>query len=70
MDITYEDNTQTAADPQAILTSPPKKLPISNNDPTRDISARQAAQRYLVMSLGVVALVAMALATLLMFVSP
>lgn len=67
MELTYEDNTQSAAAPQAIQTSPPQKLPIWDNDPTRNVSQAQGARRYFVMTLGVVALLAMALATVAVF---
>ena len=68
MELTREDNIDTAADPQAIQLAPPKKLPISDNDPTRDISTRQAGQRLFVIALVALALIAMAVLTVLVFV--
>lgn len=63
MERTYVDNTETAVDPQAIQTAPPLKLPIWDNDPTRDISPLQATERFLLVELAVVALIAMLIAT-------
>jgi len=69
MELTREDNIDTAADPQAIQFAPPQKLPISDNDPTRDVSTRQAGQRLFVIALVVLALLAMAVLTVLVFVN-
>ena len=67
MELTREDNIDTAADPQAIQLSPPQKRPVFDNDPTRDISTRQAGQRIVLVGLVVLALLAMVLLTVLMF---
>ena len=67
MELTREDNIDTAADPQAIQLSPPQKRPVSDNDPTRDISTRQAGQRIVLVGVVVLALLAMVLLTVLMF---
>ena len=67
MDLT-RDNVDTAADPQAITTLPPPKQPVSNNDPTRDISPRQGVDRVVAVGLGVVGVLVMAVATIWMFV--
>jgi hypothetical protein len=67
MELPREDNIDTAADPQAIQFAPPQKRPISDNDPTRDISTRQAGQRLFVVALIALALLAMAVLTVLVF---
>lgn len=67
MELTREDNIDTAADPQAIQLAPPQKRPISDNDPTRDISTRQAGQRVFLVGLVALALLAMFILTVLMF---
>lgn len=67
MELTREDNIDTAADPQAIQIAPPQKRPISDNDPTRDISTRQAGQRVLLVGLVALALLAMFILTILVF---
>lgn len=67
MELTREDNIDTAADPQAIQIAPPQKRPISDNDPTRDISTRQAGQRVLLVGLVALALLAMFILTVLVF---
>jgi hypothetical protein len=65
MDLTFEDNTQTAVDPQAILTSPPQKLPIYDNDPTRNVSPAESVNRFLVAALAVAALLVLVVATVM-----
>ena len=67
MELTRDDNIDTAADPQAIQFSRPQKRPVSDNDPTRDISTRQAGQRIVLVGVVVLALLAMVLLTVLMF---
>ncbi|MBX3258703.1 MAG: hypothetical protein KF782_03230 [Labilithrix sp.] len=45
MELTHEDNTSTAADPQAIRSMPPPKPPVSDNDPTRNVTSAEALRR-------------------------
>ncbi|HVH42230.1 MAG TPA: hypothetical protein VM925_07790 [Labilithrix sp.] len=66
MELTRGDNTGTAADPQAIQSTPPQKLPLYDNDPTRNVSSREGAQRSLVIVLGALALAVMLVATVWM----
>jgi hypothetical protein len=67
VDITmHEANTDEAADTAAIVTGTPiPKAPVSNNDPTRDISNRERWTRGTALAVAIVALVALALATVL-----
>lgn len=65
MELTHEDNIQTAADPQAIQTSPPMKLPIYDNDPTRDVSPPQEAGSKALLVLAVLAAIALVIAAVL-----
>ena len=69
MELTHEDNIHTAADPQAIHASPPRKQPISDNDPTRDISTRQAGQRLVIVGIVALALLAMGVLTVLVLIN-
>ena len=64
MELTQDENKATAADPQAMRTARPQKMPLSNNDPTRDISPRQSAGRGLLIGLVVLALLVMLVATI------
>jgi hypothetical protein len=64
----YFDNTETAVDPQAIVSAPPMKFPIWDNDPTRGISPLRATNRFLVVELVVVLLLAMMIATAMLLV--
>lgn len=69
MELTRQDNIHTAADPQAIQVAPPQKLPLSDNDPTRDISTSQAKRRLVLVGAVTLALAAMAVLTLLVVAS-
>lgn len=64
----YVNNTDTAAVPQAIRAWPPPKLPISDNDPTRDVSRRRGAQRMLLAALCAVALATLLVATVMVLI--
>ncbi len=67
MELTRHHNIDGAADPQAIKVAPPQKLPVSDNDPTRDISTLRAGERLFIVGLVVLALLALFALTLLMF---
>ena len=68
MERTHEPNVETAADPQAIATLQIEKLPLWDNDPTRNVTRREGARRMLVMGLGTLALLAMLIAATLALV--
>ena len=69
MELTHEDNTPTAAVPQAIRALPPLKLPVSDNDPTRDITSGEALRRGLLVALVTVLLAVLLVATVWAVVS-
>jgi hypothetical protein len=64
MQLVHENNVNTAVDPQAITTPPWPKEPLSNNDPTRNVSTPAQARRTLLIALSTVLLVALLLATI------
>lgn len=69
MERTHEHvNVDSAADPQAIQFAPPMKRPLSDNDPTRNVSPQQAGGRIALVGLVALALAVMCILTLLVFV--
>ena len=68
MELTREQNVSTAADPQAINAAVPSKQPVADNDPTRNVSARERIERALLIGMVVLALVLLVLATFWVFV--
>ncbi len=67
MERPYEDNTATAAAPQAIRTMPPPKQPVYDNDPTRNVSPIEGIETRLLSALVVLALLVMVASTVLVF---
>lgn len=67
MELTHENNTAQATEPSAIVTAKPvSKLPISNNDPTRDVSQPKRWVGAATIAIAAVALVLLALAAVLL----
>jgi hypothetical protein len=60
-------NVAYAASPEAIATPGPHKLPLSNNDPTRDITPGEVVARSITLLLAVLTLVVLAVATTMVF---
>jgi hypothetical protein len=56
-------NVDEATSPEAIASPRPPKQPVSDNDPTRNISSREQVSRILMMALAVAALLVLAFAT-------
>lgn len=68
MELTHQNNTAEAADPPAIVSGTLiPKAPVSNNDPTRDVSHGERWAGALALTLATAALFALALAAVLLF---
>jgi hypothetical protein len=67
MELTFENNVATAAAPQAINTAMTRKLPVYDNDPTRDISTREGVESLLIYGLATATLLGMLVMTVLVF---
>jgi hypothetical protein len=63
MAVLYASNVSTAASPQAIRANPPPKPPLWSNDPTRNVSRREAIDRVLLVAFAVAAVLVMLVST-------
>jgi hypothetical protein len=67
VELVHENNTAEAAGPPAIVTATPfPKLPLYDNDPTRDLSARQRWAGAVALVVSMAALVVLAIAVWLL----
>jgi hypothetical protein len=62
-----QPNTTEAADPQAIMQTTRPKLPLSDNDPTRNVTPRERLVCLGVIVIAVAVLVVLVVATMLVF---
>lgn len=68
MELTHDNNTAQATEPSAIVTAKPlRKPPLSDNDPTRDVSSPQRWVGAATMIVAAIALVLLGMAAVLIF---